>query len=339
MKAPEKLQASTERRAMVAPSGPSVMHAWRSSGVTDALRMSLILMALVAAFGFSTDSFFSTRTFAAITSQVPALLVAAVGTTFVMVAGQIDLSIGSVLGLCGAVLGVTMTLLRLPLSLAIPATMILGASLGTLSSAVMVRWRLPSFIVTLGMLEVARGATYIVTDSRTHYIGASVEVIADAKLFGVSLPFVLAMSLVALAQAVLTRTVFGRYLVAVGTNEEAVRLSGIRTHRLRVAAFCVAGGLTGLAAVLHTSRLGASDPNAGIGFELQAIAAVVIGGTSLSGGRGTMFGTLFGVLIIALLDTGLAQVGAAEPAKRIITGLVIVVAVVLDNVRHGKLRG
>lgn len=126
----------------------------------------------------------------------------------------------------------------------------------------------------------------------------------------------------------------GRYLVATGTNEEAMRLSGIDTRKIRITVYALSGLLAGLGAVFHTARLGAADPNAGAGLELQAIAAVVVGGTSLLGGRGSVIGTLFGVLIIAVLDTGLAQIGAQEPAKRVITGLVIVTAVILDNYRH-----
>jgi len=128
--------------------------------------------------------------------------------------------------------------------------------------------------------------------------------------------------------------VFGRYLVAIGTNESAVRLAGINTKPVKVAVFALLGLLTGLGGVFYTSRLGSSDPNAGVGLELSAIAAVVIGGTSLMGGRGSVVNTFFGVLIIATLEAGLAQVGASEPTKRVITGLVIVVAVVLDAWRH-----
>jgi ribose transport system permease protein len=131
-------------------------------------------------------------------------------------------------------------------------------------------------------------------------------------------------------QLLLARTVFGRYILAVGANETAAHLAGVRTHVCKVTVFAISGLLTGLAAVFYTSRLGSSDPNAGAGLELSAIAAVVIGGTSLMGGRGSVVNSFFGVLIIATLDAGLAQVGASEPSKRVITGGVIVAAVVMD---------
>jgi ribose transport system permease protein len=162
-----------------------------------------------------------------------------------------------------------------------------------------------------------------------------VERIGDASVLGLSLPFVAAVLVVGLGQVVLSRTVFGRYMVAVGTSEEAVRLSGIDTGAVKAAVFVVSGLLAALGAVLHTARLGSADPNAGAGFELQAIAAVVIGGTSLLGGRGSVVSSFFGVVIMAVLGTGLAQVGVQDPSKRLITGGVIVAAVIADRYRHG----
>jgi ribose transport system permease protein len=139
---------------------------------------------------------------------------------------------------------------------------------------------------------------------------------------------------VLLAQLVLTRTVFGRYVIAVGSNEEAVELSGINVSRIKMAVFGLAGLLAGLGGLFHVGYLQSADPNAGIGLELSAIAAVVIGGTSLSGGKGSVINTFLGVLIIAILQTGLAQIGASEPSKRVITGLVIVAAVIIDVYRN-----
>lgn len=304
----------------------------------DSLRLLAVLVLLIAAFGLATDRFFSVRTFHAVASQVPALLIASVGMTYVLMIGAIDLSIGSVLALAGGVLGVALVQWALPLPLAVLVAVAAAASIGGLNGAIVLRWRLPSFIVTLGMLEMARGAAYLVTRSQTQYIGAGVEGIAAPSPLGVPLPFLLAVAVVILGQFVLSRTVFGRYVVAVGTNEEAVRLAGVDTRRIVFAVFALAGLCTGVAAVIHTARLAAADPNAGAGFELQAIAAVVIGGTSLMGGRGSVLGSLFGVLIIAVLDTGLAQVGAQEPVKRIVTGGVIVGAVVLDKYRYRRSR-
>jgi ribose transport system permease protein len=193
--------------------------------------------------------------------------------------------------------------------------------------------RLPSFIVTLGTLEIARGLTYLATHSQTQYVGQRVERLAEASFLGLSLPFLGSVALVALGQLVLTETVFGRYATAIGTNEEAVRLAGVDPRPLKLAVFVLGGVLAALAGIVYTARLGAADPNAGVGFELQVIAAVVVGGTSLLGGRASVAGSFLGVLIIAVLGSGLAQAGAQEPTKRIVTGAVIVAAVVADRLR------
>lgn len=296
--------------------------------------LSLVVLALVAVFGLATDHFLTVFTFRSIANQVPAALVVAVGMTFVLVVAGIDLSVGSVLGLSGAVLGSCLVDLRLGLPLAAAAGLGTGLVCGALNGLVVVRWGIPSFIVTLGMMEMARGGAYLASDSRTRYVGAAVERLAEASVLGLSAPFLLALLVVAGGQLVLSRTVFGRYMVAVGTNEEAVRLSGIDTRRVKLAVFALSGLLAGLGAVLHSARLAAADPNAGAGFELQAIAAVVIGGTSLMGGRGSVVSSFFGVVVMAVLGTGLAHMGAQDPTKRLITGAVIVAAVIVDRYRH-----
>ena len=206
-----------------------------------------------------------------------------------------------------------------------------GSAAGLVNGSLSVRFNIPSFIVTLGMLEIARGAAYRVTDSQTKYIGADVEPLARPIPFlGLPLSFLIAVAVVIAAQVVLSRTVFGRHLVAIGTNEKAVRLAGINPNPAKIAVFGIAGLLSGLGALFHTARLGSSDPNAGVGMELAAIAAVVIGGTSLMGGRGSVVNSFFGVLIIATLQAGLRQIGASEPDKRMITGAVIIAAVIVD---------
>jgi ribose transport system permease protein len=302
--------------------------------VTDYIGMALALALLLVIFGFSAQNFFTLTTFKTIANQIPSITIVAVGMTFVLIIAGIDLSVGSVMALASAVLGFSMVKFNFPLPAAIAVCLVVGILCGTANGLVIIRWKLPAFIVTLGMLEIARGAAYLVTDSRTIYIGGPVEVIAEVSILGLSLPFIIAVAIVVAGQLVLSRTVFGRYLVAIGTNEEAVRLSGIDPRGLKLAVFALCGFLTSIAAVIHTARLSSANPNAGYGLELQAIAAVVIGGTSLMGGRGSVVSSFFGVLIIAVLGTGLAQIGAQESTKRLITGCVIVAAVILDHYRH-----
>ncbi len=302
----------------------------------DFLGLGGALIALVIFFSVATDHFFTGTNFQTIANQIPSDLVIAVAMTFVLIAGGIDLSVGSVLALCGAVLGVALASWGWPLPLAIAAALVAGGVCGALNASIIAFWRVPSFIVTLGMLEMARGATYLVTNSQTQYLGQNVERIATQYALGLSMPIAIALLVVAGAHVALQHTAFGRHLLAVGQNEEAARLSGINTVRVRWLVFSLAGLLTGVAAVLHTARLSAADPNAGIGLELDAIAAVVIGGTSLSGGRGSILRSVVGVMIIAVLGSGLAQAGVQEPVKRIITGSVIIGAVILDQLRQRR---
>jgi len=304
------------------------------SGRREMLALLGVLVGLVAAFSMATERFFSLATFRTFANQVPEGVIVAVGLTFVLVVAGIDLSVGSVLGLASAVLGLAMLRLGAGVLLGGLLAVLTGLLCGALNGLLTVRFAIPSFIVTLGMLEVARGATYLITGSQTQYVGARVETLAEGAVLGLAPPFLAAVGLVALGQFVLSRTVFGRYAAAIGTNEEAVRLAGIDPRPVKVAVFMLAGALAGLAGIVNTARLGAADPNAGIGFELQAIAAVVVGGTSLMGGRGSVVGSFLGVLVIAVLASGLAQAGAQEPTKRLVTGAVIVAAAVADAVRR-----
>jgi len=233
------------------------------------------------------------------------------------------------------VTGVLMADLHWGLALAVLASVAVGALIGSTTGAVSVKLRLPSFIVSLGMLEIARGLAFLTTNSQTKYIGADIEALGAP--FGglvISPAFVISLLVVAAGQVMLSQMAFGRHLIAIGANREAALVSGLSVDRPRIFAHALLGALTGLAAVFNCSRLGSADPNAGTGFELGAIAAVVVGGTSLMGGRGSVVKSFMGVLIIATLEAGLIQVGATEPVKRVVTGLVIVAAVLADTWRR-----
>ncbi len=309
----------------------------RLHGLVEYAALLAIWLGLIALFGAVSDHFLSARTFTTLAGRIPTLTVLATGMTLVLIIGGIDLSVGSVLGLAGAVFGLLLVGAEFPLWLAASLCLGAGALAGLANGLLSVRCGIPSFIVTLGMLEVARGCAYLATDSQTRYLGAVVEPLAR-PLPGLGLPVtsLVALFVVVVAQVVLTRTVFGRHLVAIGTNENAVRLAGVDPRPAKTAVFIVSGALAGLGALFHTARLGSSDPNAGSGMELAAIAAVVIGGTSLMGGRGSVINSFLGVLIIATLEAGLAQVGASEPLKRVTTGVVIIAAVAVDAWRKRR---
>jgi ribose transport system permease protein len=316
------------------PSTPAGLSGTLRGTLGNYAGLIVALAVMVALFGSLSDYFFSLDTFITIANDIPAIAITAVGMTFVLIIAGIDLSVGSVMALAAAVAGIVMVQWHWPLYVAVFVAMLVGAVAGLLNGAISVTWRLPSFIVTLGMLEVARGAAYIATNSRTQYIGSAVEWLSSPMFGGVSPAFIIAIAIVIVAQLVLTRSVFGRHMIGIGTNEEAMRLAGVDPRPIKIAVFAILGALAGLAGIIQCSRLEAADPNAGIGAELVVIASVVIGGTSLMGGRGSVISTFFGVMVISVLEAGLAQIGASEPTKRIITGCVIIVAVILDMYRE-----
>lgn len=293
-----------------------------------------VLLLLIIVFSVSSENFLQTSTLVTIANQVPDLTFLAVGMTLVLIVGGIDLSVGSLLALTSAVLGVLMARYGWSIWTSLAVALLVGGLAGVINGAISIGFGIPSFIVTLGMLEIARGATKVVTDSQSVYIGSRVEWFGQ-PLAGLLLSpaFLTAVLAVIVGQFVLTQTVFGRYCVAIGTNAEAVRMSGIRSAPYSIAVFGISGLMCGLAGLAQTSRMSTADPNGAIGDELDAIAACVIGGTSLMGGRGSVISSFIGVLIIQVLQTGLAQIGVSDANKQIITGVVIVVAVLLDAVR------
>ena len=300
------------------------------------LGLAAVLLGMVIFFGSLSEYFFSAATFLAIANEIPALLVMSVGMTCVLIIAGIDLSVGSVLALSAAAAANAILQWHWGSVSAALLGLVVGLACGAFTGWISVAWRLPSFIVSLGMLEAVRGGAYVLTDSRTQYVGDAMAGLAVPWVAGISSAFFIAVVLVFVAQVVLTKTVFGRYVVGIGTNEEAMRLAGINPSPIRIAVFAATGLLAGLAGLMQSARLEAADPNSGTGIELQVIAAVVIGGTSLMGGRGSVINTFFGVLIIAVLEAGLAQIGVSDPSKRIITGCVIVIAVIIDTLRQKR---
>jgi len=289
---------------------------------------------LVLFFGAMTKNFFTATTLLTVANTIPDITVVAVGMTLVLIAGGIDLSVGSVMAFSGSLLGVLLLSHKWPLAMAAGGAVLLGAVCGGLNGWISAYFRIPAFIVTLGMLEVARGGASWMTDSTTQYVGSSLGWVSEPlPAIGLSVSFLLSIMIVLLGQWMLHRTVLGRLAIAVGTNAESVRMSGISTTPILVSLYCISGALCGVAAIMQSSKLSTVDLNAGVGMELSAIAACVIGGTSLRGGHGSVISTFFGVLVISILQTGLAQMGVSDPIKRMITGGVIILAVLIDAMR------
>jgi ribose transport system permease protein len=300
--------------------------------------IGIVLVLLCALFSYFVPNFASMNNISNIFTQISINTVIAVGMTFVILLGGIDLSVGSVLALCTILAGLVITNGSLSpgaaISLAILASMAAGMACGLFNGWVCERWKIHSFVVTLGMLNMARGAALQVSNSRTIFsFPKAFNSFGTLSYFSIPVIFIMAIVLVAAAHFILKKTVFGRMIYAIGNNEEAVRLSGHNTKIYKIAAFVICGATVGMAAILYMLRLNIASPILGNGFELSAIAAVVIGGTSMSGGKGSLIGTLFGAAIIGVLNNGLLLLGMSDFARQIVTGAIIVFAVVLDTYR------
>lgn len=300
--------------------------------------IGLALVVMIAVFAVIAPHFASMANATNILTQISINTVIAVGMTFVILLGGIDLSVGSVLALATIVGGMVITREDLSTTTAIlgaiAASTGVGCVCGLFNGLVSERWKIHSFIVTLGMLNIARGVALQVSNSRTIFeFPDAFNEIGAAAVAGVPVIFLMALAIVLISRFVLARTVFGRMIYAIGNNEEAVRLSGHVPAIYKVAAFTVCGGMVGLAAIMYMMRLNIASPILGVGFELNAIAAVVIGGTSMSGGKGSMIGTALGASIIGVLNNGLLLLGLGDFARQIVTGFIIVVAVIIDKYR------
>jgi len=334
--------SETSEAAVAAPVSPA-----RAKFLRFLVRDAGVLLALVliTLFFSVTAPYFATSGNALkIFVQIAINTVLAAGMTFVILTGGIDLSVGSVLALC-TVVGATVMINEnlspaVAIALALLACMATGAVCGFLNGWISTRWKIPSFIVTLGMLNMAAGAARVVSDNST-ITGLPQSFVDFGNLIiGGFLPsiFLVAVLVIAAGWFVLRFTVFGRMIFAVGTNDEAVRLSGHNPDFYKVAAFTISGLTAGIAAMVYLLRLNIGSPIAGVGYELNAIAAVIIGGTSLSGGKGSIIGTLVGACILQVLSTGLQLLGVGDNFKPIVIGLVIVLAVILDAYRERLLR-
>jgi ribose transport system permease protein len=301
--------------------------------------IGLALVILILIFSIAAPRFATINNLSNILTQISINTAIAVGMTFVILLGGIDLSVGSVLALATVVAGLVITneAFSVPLAivLAVVAAIAVGATCGFINGWVSERWHIHSFVVTLGMLNIARGAALQISNSRTIFsFPAEFNAFGTLELFDVfPAIFLIALALVLIGRFILNRTVFGRMIYAIGNNEEAVRLSGHNTSIVKIMAFTICGITVGIAAIMYMLRLNIASPILGVGFELKAIAAVVIGGTSMSGGKGSMVGTFLGACIIGVLDNGLLLIGLGDFARQMVTGLIIVLAVIIDTYR------
>lgn len=295
----------------------------------------IALLFLVVVVSFLNPNFFTVDNLLNILRQTSVNAIIAVGMTLVILTAGIDLSVGSVLALCGA-FAATLVAMEVPILVAVPTALLAGAALGAISGMIIAKGKVQAFIATLVTMTLLRGVTMVYTDGRPISTGFTDTAdtfawFGTGYALGIPVPVWLMVVVFAGAWYLLNHTRFGRYVYAVGGNESATRLSGINVDRVKIGVYAICGLLAALAGIIVTSRLSSAQPTAGMGYELDAIAAVVLGGTSLMGGKGRIMGTLIGALIIGFLNNALNLLDVSSYYQMIAKAVVILLAVLVDN--------
>ena len=269
-----------------------------------------------------------------------------VAVSFVIISGGIDLAVGTMMTLTAVMSGIMLTNLGLPLPFGILGALGSGAALGAVSGVAVAKLKIPPFIATLGMMQITRGLALVISGAKPIYFNdtPSYQYLSPESSISLLIPNleipngVFIMFIVAfIASIILNRTLLGRYIFALGSNEEAARLSGMNVDFWKIVTYALSGCIAGVAGLLISSRLNSAQPALGLGYELDAIAAVVIGGTSLSGGRVTILGTIIGAFVMSVLTNGLRIMGVQEEWKIVVTGVIIIAAVYVDIVLRRKM--
>lgn len=297
------------------------------------------LIVIFAFFAFASPNFMTFSNVTSILFSTVVIGTLAIGTTFVIITAGIDLSLGTGMALCAVMSGVFIVNWHLPVFVGVILAILFGGLIGLVNGINVAILKIPPFIATLAMMLVAEGLALVISHSAPIYFSDQPSYIAISTgnlIPGLKFPnAVLILALAAIVAAiVLNKTVLGRYTFSIGSNEEATALSGINTRKWKIAVYAFAGLFIGLAGVMISARLGSAQPALGSGYELQAIAAVVIGGTSLFGGKGSILGTVIGALIMSVLTNGLQIISVPQEWQNVILGIVILAAVYTDNIRR-----
>lgn len=297
---------------------------------------------LFIAFSLTAKNFFTVRSILSLLLQTSAVTIMGIGVTFPIITGGIDLSIGSVIALSGTV-AVIAALAGIPIWLSMIIGLLVGAFIGLINGLLVTKLKLPPFIATLGTMMVARGVALTITNANAKPAPESFGVLGNNAILGtgpqfpgIPYPVLIMIAVAIIFQFILNKTRIGRYTFAVGSNEEAARLSGIKVDYVKVVSYVISGLLSGLVGIILASRMVTSQPNSAVGYELNAIASAVIGGVSLMGGVGSVFGTVIGSFIIGILTVGLTMAGANYFLQQIVIGLVVIGAVTIDQLKGRK---
>jgi ribose transport system permease protein len=324
---------------------PSTLAKPKSSGAQQKLLAFASLIVLLVFFSLASPNFLQTSNILAILQATSVNGVLAIAATLVIITGGIDLSVGTLMTFTAVISGVVLTYFGMPLPFGILAAIGAGTVCGLISGTLVARMKIPPFIATLGMMLILKGLSLVISGTKPIYFNdtPAYPLISTGSIIGSFFPAlpvpngVLILFVLALFIGwVLSKTVLGRYCYALGSNEEAVRLSGVNTDAWKIAIYALAGAICGIAGLLISSRLNSAQPALGLGYELDAIAAVVIGGTSLAGGRGSILGTIIGALIMGVLLNGLRIMSVAQEWQTVVTGLIIIAAVYADMLRRRK---
>lgn len=297
----------------------------------------LVLIGLMVLISLLTPNFLTTSNLLNIVRQMSVVGILAIGVTFVIISGGIDLSCGSVVALVSVVVASMVKGGKFPLVIALPVALGVGLVAGLINGTIIAKGRIAPFIVTLGMMTAARGAALLYTGGYPiGNLSESFKFIGQGSVWGLPVPILIFLAVGLLAHVLLTRTKFGKYVYAIGGNEQAAVIAGVDVDRYKILIYGLAGVLSALGGIILTARIASGQPTAGLMYELDAVTAAVIGGTSLSGGVGTVGGTVVGALIIGVMNNGLDLLNVSSYWQQILKGVIVTAAVLIDSRKHQR---
>ncbi|MCK9288025.1 MAG: ABC transporter permease [Sphaerochaetaceae bacterium] len=293
------------------------------------------VIALIIILTILSDSFLSLHNIINILRQSSMVAIIAVGVFFAIVSGGIDISVGSTVGLAGVIMAKSLVELNLPIFLGIIIGLAVGTFVGLINGLLVAKRNIPPFVATLGTMGAVRGLTYVLTNAYpVSGLPKGIDFIGRGYVGPIPVPIIIMLVVYVLAYIVAEHTRVGRFIFAIGGNEEAAHLSGIKIDKYRIFAYMTSGGLAALSGIILVSRLASGQPNAGLNYEFEAITSAVVGGTSLSGGKGTILGVLFGALFISILLNGMVLLNISSYYQQMLKGIVLILAVMVDVARN-----